>query len=65
MTLAPKENLPALLSARLLPLLRQFAGSKKWSDEEVKEDVDYLKEQLEDVKKGLTSVDLTRLRIIR
>ena len=47
-----------LLSSGLLPLLRQFASTKKWSDEEVKEDVEYLKEQLEDVKKGLTSVSL-------
>jgi len=55
-TLAPSENRPALLSAKALPVLKQLGGSKKYSDEEVKEDTQFLKEELESVKKGLTFV---------
>lgn len=55
-TLAPQENLPAMLSAKLLPYLQSVSNSRRWSDEEVKEDAAYLKEQLQSLKKGLTCV---------
>jgi V-type H+-transporting ATPase subunit H len=51
---SPSDNLPPMLSARLLPFLQQLTNSKKWSDEEIKADVEALKEQLQETKKTLT-----------
>jgi len=56
-TLAPKQTLPAMLSAKVLVFLKQVASSRKWSDEEVKEDVEFLRGELENIKKGLTTFD--------
>lgn len=53
-TLAPEANLPAMLSAKLLPYLQSVSNSRRWQDEEVKEDASVLKEQLQSLRKGLT-----------
>jgi V-type H+-transporting ATPase subunit H len=44
-TKAPAENLPAMLVAKLLPFAKNLA-TRKWSDEDILEDVQYLKEEL-------------------
>lgn len=53
-TLAPEHNLAAMLSAKLLPYLQSLSSSRRWSDEEVKEDAAFLRDQLQSLKKGLT-----------
>ncbi|KAF5330527.1 hypothetical protein D9619_005684 [Psilocybe cf. subviscida] len=42
---APTENLPAMLVAQLLPFVKNLVG-RKWSDEDILEDVQFLKEEL-------------------
>jgi V-type H+-transporting ATPase subunit H len=42
---APAENLPAMLVAKLLPFVKNLAG-RKWSDEEIMEDIIFLRDEL-------------------
>ncbi|KAF8310207.1 ATPase V1 complex subunit H [Clavulina sp. PMI_390] len=42
---APAENLPPMLIAELLPFVKNLS-TRKWSDEEIPEDLAYLKEEL-------------------
>ncbi|KAF9532416.1 armadillo-type protein [Crepidotus variabilis] len=44
-TKAPSANLPAMLVCQLLPFSKNLAA-RKWSDEDILEDVQYLKEEL-------------------
>ncbi|KDE02395.1 V-type H+-transporting ATPase 54 kDa subunit [Microbotryum lychnidis-dioicae p1A1 Lamole] len=55
-TKAPTENLPAMLVAKLLPFVKTLA-SRKWSDDEIKEDVEFLVEELTKSFEGLTTFD--------
>jgi V-type H+-transporting ATPase subunit H len=50
---APSENLSAMLVAKLLPFVKTLA-TRTWSDEEIKEDVDFLVEELTKSFEGLT-----------
>ncbi|KAF9475678.1 ATPase, V1 complex, subunit H [Pholiota conissans] len=55
-TKAPKENLPAMLVAQLLPFVKNLAG-RKWSDEDILEDVQFLKDELNTRFESLTTYD--------
>lgn len=50
---APKPTLPALLIAKVLPFVKTLQG-RKFGDEEIKEDVDFLVEELTKSFEGLT-----------
>jgi len=53
---APAENLPSMLVAKLLPYIKSLA-SRKLSDEEIVEDVEYLQAELSDQFDSLTNYD--------
>ncbi|KZO92597.1 ATPase V1 complex subunit H [Calocera viscosa TUFC12733] len=53
---APHANLPAMLVAKLLPFLQNLAG-RKFSDEDIKEDVVFLKDELKAQFESLTTYD--------
>ncbi|KAK4699513.1 V-type H+-transporting ATPase subunit H, partial [Phenoliferia sp. Uapishka_3] len=53
---APKENLAAMLVAKLLPFVQSLAG-RKWSDDEMKEDIEFLVDELKKSFDGLTTYD--------
>lgn len=54
---APETTLAAMLVAgNLLPLIQNFSA-RKWSDDELKDDIEWLKEQLEDAKRKMTTYD--------
>ena len=52
-TKAPEQNLPAMLVAKLLPFVKTLQG-RKWSDDEIKEDIDFLVDELKRSFEGLT-----------
>lgn len=54
-TKAPSANLPAMLVAQLLPFVKNLA-TRKWSDEDILEDVQFLKDELEARFESLTCV---------
>ncbi|KAK4048902.1 H(+)-transporting V1 sector ATPase subunit H [Microbotryomycetes sp. JL201] len=53
---APEQNLSSMLVAKLLPFVKTLQG-RKWSDDEIKEDVDFLVEELRKSFDGLTTFD--------
>ncbi|KJA27303.1 hypothetical protein HYPSUDRAFT_1097962 [Hypholoma sublateritium FD-334 SS-4] len=55
-TKAPKENLPAMLVSQVLPFVKNLA-SRKWSDEDILEDVQFLKDELNARFQSLTTYD--------
>ncbi|KAJ8454254.1 hypothetical protein ONZ45_g3234 [Pleurotus djamor] len=55
-TKAPSQNLPAMLVAQLLPFVKNLC-TRKWSDEDVIEDVQFLKEELTANFQSLTTYD--------
>ncbi|KAM0787224.1 hypothetical protein ACM66B_006462 [Microbotryomycetes sp. NB124-2] len=55
-TKAPEQNLASMLVAKLLPFVKTLQG-RKWSDEEIKEDIDFLVEELKKSFEGLTTFD--------
>ncbi|KAF8197401.1 armadillo-type protein [Pholiota molesta] len=55
-TKAPKENLPAMLVSQLLPFVKKLEG-RKWSDEDILEDVQFLKDELNTRFESLTTYD--------
>lgn len=59
---APAANLPAMLVAKLLPFVQSLA-SRKFSDDEVREDVDFLRHELERSFAGLTTWDEYRTEV--
>ena len=54
-TKAPSANLPAMLVAELLPFVKNLAG-RKWPDEDILEDVNFLRDELEARFESLTCV---------
>lgn len=55
-TKAPAENLPSMLVAKLLPFCKNLA-TRKWTDEEILEDVTSLKDLLQQNFESLTTYD--------
>ncbi|EGN96156.1 hypothetical protein SERLA73DRAFT_185746 [Serpula lacrymans var. lacrymans S7.3] len=55
-TKAPSANLPAMLVAQLLPFIKNLSG-RKWSDEDILEDVQFVKDELETNFQTLTTYD--------
>jgi hypothetical protein len=55
-TKAPAQNLPAMLVAKLLPFVKNLAA-RKWSDEDVPEDVQFLRDELKARFDSLTTYD--------
>ncbi|KAG0166701.1 H(+)-transporting V1 sector ATPase subunit H [Apophysomyces sp. BC1034] len=53
---APSENLAAMLVAKLLPFTENLS-TRKWSDEDIVEDIDYLKEKLQENFQSLTTFE--------
>ncbi|WVQ63352.1 uncharacterized protein L199_001504 [Kwoniella botswanensis] len=56
LAIAPSQNLPSMFVAKLLPFVISLQ-SRKWSDEEIVEDLDYLKEELKTRLDGLSTYD--------
>lgn len=56
---APASNAPAMLGAKCLPLVEALA-SRKWSDEEIEEDIAAIKEVLAEKLKGMRCVHVRR-----
>jgi len=52
-TKAPTANLPAMLVCQLLPFAKNLAG-RKWSDGDILEDVQFLKDELNTRFQSLT-----------
>ena len=50
---APTENLAAMLVAKLLPFTENLS-TRKWSDPDILEDIDYVKERLQENFQSLT-----------
>ncbi|KAI0340669.1 ATPase V1 complex subunit H [Trametopsis cervina] len=53
---APSANLPAMLVAQLLPFVKNLS-TRKWTDEDIVEDVQYLREELTARFDSLTTYD--------
>ncbi|CAL1704022.1 unnamed protein product [Somion occarium] len=53
---APAANLPSMLVAQLLPFVKNL-GTRKWTDEDIVEDVQYLREELNARFESLTTYD--------
>lgn len=51
--IAPSQNLPSMFTSKLLPFITSLQ-SRKWSDEEIVEDLDYLQDELKTRLDGLT-----------
>ncbi|KAL1928691.1 hypothetical protein VTP01DRAFT_2477 [Rhizomucor pusillus] len=54
---APKANLSAMLVAKLLPFV-QHLSERKWSDQEVVDDITFIKEELESNFQSLTTFEV-------
>jgi V-type H+-transporting ATPase subunit H len=50
---APDVNVPSMIAAKLLTLVTSLS-SRKWSDDDLIEDIDYLKVELKQRLEGLT-----------
>ncbi|TDL27231.1 ATPase, V1 complex, subunit H [Rickenella mellea] len=55
-TKAPSQNLPAMLVAKLLPFVKSLS-TRKWSDEDIVEDVQFLRDELKARFDSLTTYD--------
>ncbi|GEM07701.1 V-type H+-transporting ATPase 54 kD subunit [Rhodotorula toruloides] len=55
-TKAPEQNLAAMLTVKILPWLQTLQG-RKFGDEDIKEDVDFLVDELKRSFEGLTTWD--------
>ncbi|THG98926.1 hypothetical protein EW026_g3347 [Hermanssonia centrifuga] len=53
---APSDNLPAMLVAQLLPFVKNLS-TRKWTDEDIVEDVQYLRDELNARFESLTTYD--------
>lgn len=58
-TKAPAANLPAMLVAQLLPFVKNLS-TRKWSDEDIVEDVQFLRDELSARFESLTCVVFSR-----
>ncbi|GAA5963528.1 hypothetical protein JCM8115_003399 [Rhodotorula mucilaginosa] len=56
-TRAPKQNLAPMLVAKVLPWIQQSMQGRKFSDDEIKEDVDFLADELKSSFDGMTTFD--------
>ncbi|KAJ9093252.1 hypothetical protein QFC20_007170 [Naganishia adeliensis] len=56
LNLAPDANINSMLVQKLLPLVKSFS-TRKWSDDEVVDDIKYLKDELEERLANLTTFD--------
>lgn len=56
MSKAPSANLPAMLVAQLLPFIKNLC-TRKWSDEDILEDVQFLRDELDTNFQSLTLVN--------
>ena len=52
---APQANLPAMLVAQLLPFAKNLSG-RKWTDEDIVEDIQFLRDELSTRFESLTWV---------
>ena len=57
-TKAPAANLPAMLVAQLLPFVKNLS-TRKWSDEDIVEDVHFLRDELSARFESLTCAMFT------
>ncbi|KIJ27416.1 hypothetical protein M422DRAFT_37773, partial [Sphaerobolus stellatus SS14] len=53
---APSQNLPAMFVAQLLPFVKNLS-TRKWSDDDIVEDIQYLKDELGAHFQNLTTYD--------
>ncbi|KAI8637446.1 armadillo-type protein [Parasitella parasitica] len=53
---APSQNLAAMLVAKLLPFTENLSA-RKWSDADILEDIDYIKERLQEDFQSLTTFE--------
>lgn len=53
---APSQNGPIMLGSKVLPLV-EILSERKWSDEELEEDLKFLASELEEKLKGMSSYD--------
>jgi V-type H+-transporting ATPase subunit H len=56
---APSQNLPAMLVCQLLPFSKNLA-TRKWTDEDILEDIKFVKEELTTRFESLTWVPVPR-----
>ncbi|RSH85316.1 H(+)-transporting V1 sector ATPase subunit H [Saitozyma podzolica] len=56
LTIAPRQNLPAFFTAKVLPLVTALS-SRNWSDDDLREDLNFLKTELHNRLEGLTTYD--------
>ncbi|WVO17514.1 hypothetical protein L204_105207 [Cryptococcus depauperatus] len=55
-SIAPKQNLPSMFVTKLLPFVTSLQ-SRKYSDEEIIEDLDFLREELKTRLEGMSTYD--------
>ncbi|GAA6024941.1 hypothetical protein JCM10207_001439 [Rhodosporidiobolus poonsookiae] len=55
-TKAPKQNLAPMLTAQVLPFVKTLQG-RKFADDEIKDDVEFLADELKRASEGLTTYD--------
>ncbi|KAI0646800.1 ATPase V1 complex subunit H [Trametes meyenii] len=60
---APQANLPAMLVAQLLPFSKNLAG-RKWTDEDIVEDIQFLRDELSTRFESLTTYDEYRSELL-
>ncbi|ODN82884.1 hypothetical protein L202_01142 [Cryptococcus amylolentus CBS 6039] len=56
LAIAPSQNLPSMFVTKLLPFITSLQ-SRKWSDEEIVEDLDYIQGELKTRLDGLSTYD--------
>ncbi|KAI0670643.1 ATPase V1 complex subunit H [Trametes maxima] len=60
---APQANLPAMLVAQLLPFAKNLS-SRKWTDEDIVEDIQFLRDELSARFESLTTYDEYRSELL-
>ncbi|KAJ8488283.1 hypothetical protein ONZ51_g3645 [Trametes cubensis] len=60
---APQANLPAMLVAQLLPFAKNLSG-RKWTDEDIVEDIQFLRDELSARFESLTTYDEYRSELL-
>ncbi|KAI8998886.1 ATPase V1 complex subunit H [Trametes punicea] len=60
---APQANLPAMLVAQLLPFAKNLSG-RKWTDEDITEDIQFLRDELSARFESLTTYDEYRSELL-
>ncbi|EJF62445.1 ATPase V1 complex subunit H [Dichomitus squalens] len=60
---APQANLPAMLVAQLLPFAKNLSG-RKWTDEDIVEDIQFLRDELSARFDSLTTYDEYRSELL-